>query len=238
MCGDLVGTIGLTTLVVVTSEESTSVYLPEILLDGCDAGCSAALLANTGQDVQPCNDSPKTVLLTDVVATGAEALLTADVHLVRVEKTTEEFPACRNLVALNTLLLGNEIDRARGGHASCETVDALLLEVWNELSVVRDDSQAVTGRNEAVGAVDHVPVAITVTGRAEVDAILVNRVHKRLGVDKIGIGVVATEIGLGYAVLGAVWDTELLLKDVDTIIASNTAQAIEEDLEVRVLFEE
>jgi hypothetical protein len=103
---------------------------------------------------------------------------------------------------------------------------------------VCDDGQAVTRRNERVRAVDHVAVAIAITGSAEVDAVLVDRVDERLGVYEVGVGVVAAEVGLGDAVLCAVGDAELLLEDVDTVGASDTAEAVEEDLEVRVLLEE
>src|SRR4051812_16030253 len=103
-----------------------------------------------------------------MVAASSEALLTTDVHLVRVEKTTEELPASRHLVVLNTLLLRDKVDRTRSRHASCKTVDALLLEVWDELGMVCNDSQAVTRRHEALRAVDHVAVAVTVRSGAKV----------------------------------------------------------------------
>jgi SHS2 domain-containing protein len=214
---NLIGAVGLTALVVVAREEGASVRLPEILLYGGDAGCGAGLLSNTREDVEPCDNRPKSVLLTDVVAAGSEALLTADIHLIRIEKTAEELPASGHLIALDTLLLCDEVNRARSRHASCETVDALLLEVRNELGVVCDDGQAVTGRDEAVRSVDHVAVAITVAGRTKMDAVLVNRIDEGLGIYKVGIGVVAAEIGLGDAVLGAVGDAQLLLEDVDAV---------------------
>jgi hypothetical protein len=71
-----------------------------------------------------------------------------------------------------------------------------------------------------------------------VDAILVDCIDKRLCVHEIGVGVVAAKVGLGHAVLCAVGDAEFLLEDVNTVVASNTAQAVEEDLEVGVLLEE
>lgn len=75
-------------------------------------------LTNASNDVEPCNDSPQTVLLTDVVAAGTETLLTADAQLVVVEQSAEELPAGGNLVAVQTLSLGNQVDGARGGHAT------------------------------------------------------------------------------------------------------------------------
>jgi hypothetical protein len=169
------------------------------------------------KNVKPGNNGPESVLLTNVVAAGSEALLTANVHLVRVEETAEELPAGGYLIALNTLLLGNQVDRTGGRHASCKTVDALLLEVGNELRVVGNDSQAVTRRDERVCAVDHVAVTVTVTGSAEVNTVLIDRIDQGLCVHEVGIWVVAAEVGLGHAVLGAVGDAELLLEDVDTV---------------------
>lgn len=96
--GHLLSTLGLTALVVVTSEESATVDLPEVLLDRLDAGGLALLLTNTSNDVEPCDNGPKTILLTDVVGTSTERLLTTDVHLVGIEQTTEELPASGDLV--------------------------------------------------------------------------------------------------------------------------------------------
>jgi len=70
--GHLLGTLGLTALVIVTGEESATVDLPEVLLDRLDAGSLTLLLTNTSNDVEPGNNSPETILLTDVVGTSTE----------------------------------------------------------------------------------------------------------------------------------------------------------------------
>lgn len=233
----LVGTLALAALVVVAGEESTPVDVPEVLLNGANAGSSTSLLTDTGDDVEPCYHGPKTVLLADMVASCAETLLSANVHLVGIEETAEELPTGGHLVALDALLLRDKVDSTRGGHASGKTVDALLLEPGNELGVVSNDGQAVSGGDESVSTVDHVTVTITIAGSTEVDAVLVNCVDERFGVDKVGVGVVAAEVGLGHAVLGAVGDAELFLEDVDTVVAGNTAQAVKEKLEVGVVLE-
>lgn len=92
------GVLALAALVVVASEEGAAVDAPEVLLDALDAGGGAGLLANAGNDVQPGDNSPETILLTDVVGAGTEGLLTTDAHLLGVEKTAEELPASGHLV--------------------------------------------------------------------------------------------------------------------------------------------
>jgi hypothetical protein len=143
--GHLLGTLGLTALVVVTGEESATVNLPEVLLDGLDAGGLALLLTDTGNDVEPCDNGPETILLADVVGTSTERLLTTDVHLVGIEQTAEELPASGDLVALETLLLGDEVNGTRCRHGTGQTVDTLLLEVGDQLGVVSNDGERVTG---------------------------------------------------------------------------------------------
>jgi hypothetical protein len=94
----LSGISAVAALVVVAGEERAAVDAPEVLLDALDAGSGASLLANAGNDVQPGDDSPETVLLADVVGAGTERLLTADAHLLGVEETAEELPASGDLV--------------------------------------------------------------------------------------------------------------------------------------------
>lgn len=104
--------------------------------------------------------------------------------------------------------------------------------------MVSDDGEGVTGRHERAGAVDHVAVTVTVRGSTEVDLVLLDSVDESVGVDKVGVGVEATEVGLRCAVLGATSDTKLLLEDLDTVVTGDTVEAVEEDLEVLVLSEE
>jgi hypothetical protein len=92
------GVFALAALVVVAGEEGAAVNAPEVLLDALDARGGAGLLANAGDDVQPGDNGPETVLLADVVRTGTEGLLTADAHLLGVEETAEELPAGGDLV--------------------------------------------------------------------------------------------------------------------------------------------
>lgn len=83
--------------------------------------------------------------------------------------------------------------------------------------MVCNDGQAVSGGHEAVGAIDHVPVAIAVTGGTEVDTILVNSVDKGFGVHQVGIWMMTAKVRLGNAVLCAIGNSKLLLEDVNTV---------------------
>jgi hypothetical protein len=71
-----------------------------------------------------------------------------------------------------------------------------------------------------------------------VDLALLNSVNESVCVDEVRVGVESTEIGLRNAVLGATLDSKLLLEHLDTIVASDTVEAVEEDLEVLVLSKE
>ena len=236
---DLVGAVAVDVLVVVAGEESAAVGLPEVVLDGGDAGGLGLVLGNTGDDVQPGNNSPDTVLLADVVAASSETLLATDGDLLVVEQVAEELPASGDLVALQALSLSDTVNGAGGGHGAGKTVDTLLLEPGDQLGVVGNDGQAVTGGNKSVGTVDHVTVTITVTGSTEVDAVLVDSLDELVGVDKVRVGVTAAKVRLGLAVHGAGGrETELLDEDVHAVGASDTVHTIEEDLEVLVGAEE
>lgn len=104
--------------------------------------------------------------------------------------------------------------------------------------MVSNDGERVTGRDESALSVDHVTVTVTVRGSTEVDVVLLDSVNQAGGVDEVGVGVVTTKVGLGNAVLGGTLLAELLLKDIDAVVSSDTAEAVEENLEVGVLLEE
>lgn len=195
-------------------------------------------LADASDDVEPGDDGPQPVLLADVVAARAEALLAADGQLVGVEERAEELPARGHLVAVEALGRGDEVDGAGGRHAAREAVDALFLEVGDELGMVSNNRQAIARGDEGVGAVDHVAVAVAVAGGAEVDVVRVDDLDEGVGVGEVGVGVAAVEVGRGDAVLGAVGEAELALEDGLAVGAGDAGEAVEEDLEVLVLGEE
>jgi hypothetical protein len=170
-----------------------------------------------------------------VVASGSETLLTADTELVAVEQVAEELPSRGHLVALEALLLGHQVYSSGGWHTPCQSEHAVLLEVRDLQSVVCNDGQRVTGRHERVRAVDHVAVTITVGGSSELDAVLVDRLDERVGVDEVRVGVLSTEVGKRFTVLDrGLGQLELVYEDADTVGTRHSAQSVEENLEVGV----
>ena len=237
---DLLGAGRVHVLVVVAREVGAAVDGPEVLLDAGDAGRRAGLLLrHAGDDVQPRDDGPQPVLLPDVVAARAEALLAADAHLAGVEQAAEELPAGGHLVRSQALGFRNQVDGAGGRHAARQPVHALLPEVRDQLGMVGDDGERVARRDEGAGAVDHVPVAVTVRGGAELDAALLHRLDERVGVDEIRVRVAAAEVRFRDAVLARGGrEAEVLLEDCHAVGAGDAVQAVEEDFEVRVGGEE
>lgn len=76
-----------------------------------------------------------------MVRASSETLLTTDTEFVAIEQTTKEFPASRDLVAGQTLLLCDEINSGGCGHTPGKSVNALLLEVWDFVGMVGNDGQ-------------------------------------------------------------------------------------------------
>ena len=235
-----VGPVALNTLVIVSREKRAAVDLPELVLNRRDAGGLAALcLGHAGNNVQPGNNGPDAVLLANMVASRAETLLAANGHLLVVKQVAEELPAGWDFVVLQTLGLGDKVHSPGSGHRSCKTIDTLLLEPRNELGVVGNNGQAVTGRNEGVGTVDHVAVAITVTSSAEVNPVLIHGLHELMSINQIRIRVATCKVRLRRAVHGAAGgQTEFLDEDVDTVRARHAMHAVKQDLEVFVAAQE
>lgn len=239
LADDLVGALGVDVLVVVAGEEGSSVLGPEVFLDLLNGGSNLGVLdANSGNDVQPRDNSPQTILLTDVVTTSAKALLSADGQLLGIKECTEELPASRDLVAVQALGLGNEVNSTAGGHRASKAVDAVLLEVGDKLSVVSDDGKRIAGGDEGISTVDHIAVTITVGGSAEGNVGLVNGLDKGLGIGEVGVGVAAVEVGAGHTVLNSASEAELSFEDGLSVGASDTVESIKQDLEVGVGGEE
>lgn len=236
----LVGSVAVHILVVVAREERAAVRLPELVLDrGNAGGLVGLLLGDTGDDVQPGDNGPDTVLLTDVIAASSETLLTADGDLLVIKEVAEELPAGGDLIALQTLGLGDQIYGPGGGHGPRQAIDTLLLEPGDKFGVVRNDGQAVTRGDEGVGTVDHVAVTVTIAGSTKVNAFLIYGLYQLMGVDQVGVRVAAVEVRAGDAVHGAVLgQTQLLDEDVHTIGTSHTVHTVKQHLEVLVGAEE
>lgn len=210
------------------------------MLDLGNAGSSIRVsLSDACNDVQPCNDSPDAILLTDMVATGTETFLATDGELVSVKECAEELPSSGNFVAIQTLSLGDEVDSTGGWHTTGKTMHTILSEVGDKLRMVSDNSQTVSWRDEGVGSIDHVTVTITVASSAEVDLILVDSFDQRVGIGQVRVGMTTAKIWRWLAVLGArAWESELFLEDSFTIWACNTVEGVKENAEGLVLLQE
>src|SRR5690606_10312967 len=91
----LLGTLAVDVFVVVASKEGAAILLPEFVLNAGNRGLFAfgQRRGNTSNNVEPGNNCPKTVLLTDVVGSSAERLFTANRKLLCVKQSAEELPA-------------------------------------------------------------------------------------------------------------------------------------------------
>mmetsp|Transcript_8637 Transcript_8637/g.27096 ORF Transcript_8637/g.27096 Transcript_8637/m.27096 type:complete len:1102 (-) Transcript_8637:19-3324(-) len=211
-------------LVVVAAVVVAAVRGPVLLddlLDGDERGLGRLVVV--GEDAEPGEDGEEAVLLADVVRARPERLLAAEQggvvdaleERLGVHEVSEELPPGRRLEEREVELGGDEVDGAAGGHAPRDGFDAALgLEEGNGVGVGGEDGERVGGRDEELGAEDHVAIAVAVRGGAEggdvggvgdgpagaVDGHLLGEVD---GVGEVGVSVVAAEVGEGVGVHAA-----------------------------------
>lgn len=239
LTNNLVRSLRVNILIVVASEECSPVLSPEILLNLLDGRSDIGVLdTKSSNDVQPGDNGPEAVLLANVVATSTKTLLAADGELLGVEESTEELPAGGDLVYVKTLGLAYEVDGTGCRHGTGKTINTILLEVGNQVSMVGDDGQRIAGRDEGVGAVNHVTVTIAVRGCAKGNALLVNNLDKRVRVGEIGIGMAAVEVWAGNAVLGSSSKAKFLFENGSSVGTCHSVKGVEQDLEVGMRREE
>ncbi len=238
---DLVRTVGVDILIIVACEESAAVDVPEIMLNRADTRYLpfTVLFRHTGNDIQPCNHSPKAIFLADVVGACTERFFPTNGHFLGVKKIAEELPAGGDFVDIQALLFSDEIDGARGGHATREAVDALITEIGNQFGVMCDDCQAITRRDEGVGAVNHISVTVPVRSRAKLDFVLVHGLDEGLRVDKVRVGVATIEVWGRDAILCAArGKAKFFFENSNAVGASDAGEGIEEGFEGRIGVEE
>jgi len=231
---DFIGSFGIDILVIITSEESAAILGPEIFLNLLDAWSNLRIgHAETGNDIEPCDNGPETILLPDVVAASTKGFFATDGQLVSIKQCAEELPSSWHLVASKAKLLGHQIHGTRSRHAASQTINTILLEIGNQLAVMGDDGKAVPRRDKGTGAIDHVTIAIAVGGSAERDLILLNRLHQPMCIREIGIWVAAVEVGRGLAVLRRIGaQAQLSFKDGLAVGARDARETIKKDLEI------
>mmetsp|Transcript_8188 Transcript_8188/g.28125 ORF Transcript_8188/g.28125 Transcript_8188/m.28125 type:complete len:607 (-) Transcript_8188:332-2152(-) len=232
----LVCAVRVAALVVIPAKVVPAVLVPVLhrnVLHGDEVSGSLVLL---GQNAQPGKDGPDPVLLPDVVASSAEALLAANAALAGIHEVAEELPAGWGLEEGNPELGGHEVQGAAGRHAAGHALEAVL-EVRDALLGVRGDhGHRVRGGDEEVLAQDHVPVPVSVTRGAEVilPALVEHQRDELLGVGQVGVGVPAPKVLLRHAVLQAVLAAaQRLHEDRLGVSPRHGVQRVEHEAELR-----
>ena len=151
-------------------------------------------LAAHGENVEPQEDGPETVLLADMVRAGAGAFLAAERRLAGVQEIAEELPAGRRLVAADAELFGDAVGGGAGRHRAGDAGKPRLV-AGRQMGIRGEHREAVRRGHVDVAAEHHVAVAIAVRGRAEIRRrIREHQVHQVLRPDRIGVRVAAAEI--------------------------------------------
>ena len=151
-------------------------------------------LAANGEDVQPQQHRPETVLLADMVRTGAGAFLAADRRHAGVEQIAEELPAGRRLVHADAELFRDTVGRAAGRHGARDALQPAPV-AGRQMRVGGEHRQRIRRRDEDALADDQVAVAVAVRRGAEVGRIGTHHfVVEMLGVDQIGVRMMPAEI--------------------------------------------
>ena len=189
------------------------------------------LLAN-GEQVQPGQHGPESVLFADVVGTGTKAFLAAEGNLAVVEEVAEELPAGRRFIAADTQCLGHTVSGLAGGHGAGDPLETGPIG-GQEMEVGGQHGEAVAGRDEEVIAHDHVAVAVAVRGRAEGRrAGGVHAFGQFMSMDQVGIGMAAAKVFPGNRVHHRIRTrTETLDQNALRIRTGNGMHGIEADRE-------
>lgn len=139
----------------------------------------------------------------------------------------------RNLEAFKALLLCDKVDGFAGGHTPGQTLHTSLLEVWNGVGPVGNDSDGIRRCDKRLLSVNHVPIAIAIAGSTKGNVLRLDSLHKAVGVREVRIGVSSIEVWRWNAVLnGAFRETETLDEEGTGVRSSNTMQTVKEDGEV------
>ena len=183
------GALRVQALVIVPSIEMAAEALPMI---GDDR---RGWLAPHREDVEPEQHRPNAVLLADMIGAGAGALFAAQRDAAGIEQRAKIFPARRRLVAVDPERLGDAIDSAAGRHRARDPRQPPF-EPRHEPRIDRKDCEAVARADHIAAPHHHVAVAVAIGGGAEIGALRIHhRADQRRGVERVGVGVMAIEIG-------------------------------------------
>mmetsp|Transcript_1872 Transcript_1872/g.3603 ORF Transcript_1872/g.3603 Transcript_1872/m.3603 type:complete len:592 (+) Transcript_1872:280-2055(+) len=232
-------------LVVVAGVVVAAVLLPVGLDDVGDAHELALFggLVRLGEDREPGQHGPDSVLLADVVGPGPEGFLAADGELPGVHEVSEVLPPGGHLVELDVLGLRDEVHGPAGGHGPGATLEALLEVRDALLGLVDDDGQGVGRGDEELLAEDHVAVGVAVSRGAElrhlgvVDRVLAEThdLDEVFRVREVGVRVSSTEVllRLGVEADGLLVHAQLLGEDPLREGSSDAVHGVVDHGEVR-----
>lgn len=116
---DLVGCLGLKTLIIVSLVVVSSILSPVLLnnlLDGDERFSFVGILGS--KNLEPAEDCPNTVFFSNVRAPCSETFFTADGNLSGIKKVAEELPTSWCLIVSDLHFLSNFIEGTRGWHTS------------------------------------------------------------------------------------------------------------------------
>mmetsp|Transcript_35529 Transcript_35529/g.50381 ORF Transcript_35529/g.50381 Transcript_35529/m.50381 type:complete len:292 (+) Transcript_35529:616-1491(+) len=128
------------------------------------------------KDGKPSQDSPDTVLLTDMVRSCSERFLTTDkwgvvfscIDGLGVHEVTKVLPASRSFKKIEVQILRNQVNSSTCRHGSSNTLKpSLLAEEWDDISIGSNNSKGVGRSDEKLASKDHVSVTITVSCSSE-----------------------------------------------------------------------
>ncbi len=147
-----------------------------------------------GEDIEPQQHRPHPVLLADMVRSGAGAFLAADRRQAGIEQRAEKLPARRRFKTRDVQRGGHAVSRCAGRHRTRNTLQAGCI-ARREMGIGRQHRQAVRRRDEAAAPDDQIAIAIAVRRCAEIRcARCHHQIIQRLGMHKIGIGVMPAKI--------------------------------------------
>ena len=192
------------------------------------AGDVVDRLARRGKDVEPEQHRPQPVLLADVVGAGAGAFLATDRRHAGIEQIAEELPAGGRLEGGDAELLGDAVGGGAGRHRAGNALQPAGI-AGGEMRVGGEHREAVRRGDEAAAPDDEVAVAVSVGGGAEIGGALAHHVVVEFaGVDEVGVGVVAAEIGQRRAVAhGTTRESQAIFEDFGGIGAGDRAHRVE-----------
>jgi len=203
-CENLIGFCCVEILIIISSVVVSSIGLPVVLNDVSDGNeLLLWILVLGGQDLEPCEDCPDTIFLSDVVGSCAETLLTTNLNLVGIEKVSEEFPASWGLIATDIELFADHVYGSRGWHASGSSRNSSF--ELGDVSVVCDNNgNAIRRSHKEFISQNHVSVGISITGGSEVwvNSVLSSDTHlgnEIFSISQVWIWVATSEIFQDFA---------------------------------------